>query len=385
MRDRLKQWLGLDLDGTASSRGRIGVIVGLLGVTAAIYGLAFIGLPLLGNRLANAFATSTPSPTAIVATSTPTPSPTVTPSPSPTLTPTPSATPTITPTPTPALANHFSRKPIALMVENHFDARPQSGLSRADVVYEVVTEGFITRFLAIFGNHDADVVGPVRSTRHYFIALAAEYNAILGHAGASPQGYNAIRRTGLVTVDNNYGEGRYYRISEREAPHNLYTSVEDVRASADDTGEADLSAITFKSDAPVAPDQVIEALRVTYPDGYFVQYRYDRETNSYNRFMEGVPHVDAYYGEQYHPKNVVVQFVNIWPIPGDDAGRVDMELVGTGECYVFQDGRVIEGTWEKLSETGPTTYRDADGNAVRFNVGQTWIQIVHTTGTLRYE
>lgn len=385
MRERLKQWLGLDLRGTPGSRGRVGAIIGLLGAAALIYGLAFVGVPLLEGRLANGRGSPTASPSPPVVTPTATPSPSATPSPTATRTPTPTATPTITPTATPSLANHFNRKPIALMVENHPDARPQSGLNRADVVYEVVTEGFITRFLAIFANHDAEVVGPVRSTRHYFIALASEYNAVLGHAGASPQGFNAIRQTGLVTVDNNFGEGRYYRISEREAPHNLYTSVEGVRASADDEGESNLSAIAFKPDAPVAPDQVVEALRVTYPDGYFVQYRYARETNSYNRLIEGVPHVDAYDGEQYHPKNVVVQFVNIWPIPGDNAGRVDMELVGSGECFVFQDGRVIEGRWEKQSETEPTTFWDGDGNQVRFNAGQTWIQIVHTTGTLRYE
>lgn len=385
MRERLKQWLGLNLVGAPDGRGRVGIVVGLLGATALIYGLAFVGVPLLEGRLPNGQSSPTGSPSPAVVTPMATPSPTVTPRPTATLTPTPSATPTITPTPTPSLANHFSRKPIALMVENHPDARPQSGLNRADVVYEVVTEGFITRFLAIFANRDAEVVGPIRSTRHYFVALAAEYNAILGHAGASPQGFAAIQRTGLVTVDNNFGEGRYYRISERDAPHNLYTSVEDVRASADDEGRSDLSAITFKSDAPVEPGKVVEALRVTYPDGYYVQYRYVRETNSYNRFIEGVPHVDAYDGEQYHPKNVVVQFVEIWPIPRDNAGRVDMELVGSGECFVFQDGRVIKGTWEKQSETGPTIFRDGDGNRVSFNAGQTWIQIVHTTGTLRYE
>ncbi|MBI2939176.1 MAG: DUF3048 domain-containing protein [Chloroflexi bacterium] len=379
------------------------MLVGLIVALVLIYSLAFWVLPRSERVTAPPRSTPASNPTpglsaaiptvplaAPVATPTLTTTPTLLPSPTATATrtssatPTPTATATLTPTATVALASQFARKPIALMVENHPDARPQSGLNRADVVYEVVTEGFITRFLAIFANHDAEVVGPIRSARHYFVALAAEYNAILGHAGASPQGFQAIERTGLVTVDNNFGEGKFYRIRDRVAPHNLYTSVGGVRSSASDRGSATLSGIEYKPDAPLRPANV-EAIRVTYPDGYYVQYRYDSASNSYLRFMLGQPHVDAYDGAQYRPRNVVVQFVRIWPIPGDDAGRVDMELTGSGPAYVFQDGRVVKGTWVKRSETGPTRFRDAEGQPVRLNAGPTWIQIVHTTGSIRYE
>ncbi|MBI2955308.1 MAG: DUF3048 domain-containing protein [Chloroflexi bacterium] len=306
-----------------------------------------------------------------------------TPTPTATATALPSPTPTPSATPTPVWEQTFDFQPMAVMIDNQQDARPQTGMSDADVVYEAVVEAGITRFMAIFANRAAPVVGPIRSARHYFIYWAGEYNAIYVHAGSSPQGYAAERSTGISRIDFTYGEGSFWRSADRAAPHNLYASIERLRQTIRDRGEGSLGPLVFKPDAP---DPGITEITIVHPDGYRVGYTYDAEDNSYLRYMLGRPHVDAANGAQYRAKNVVVQLVRTWRIPGDNAGRMDMALVdSSGPAYFFLDGKAIEGSWRKDSPTSPTQLLDEHGQRVLFNAGQTWIQIVPSSGKVTYE
>lgn len=310
--------------------------------------------------------------------------PTASATPAPTQTATPTAVPTATAVPA-GFAPKFSFQPLAVMIENHFDARPQSGLSNADVVYEALVEGWITRFMAIYANHEAEVVGPVRSARHYYVYWASEYNAIYAHCGSSPQGYAALDAVGLTSLDDTYGTGSFWRSDDRVAPHNLYASTEALRDSTDDSGEGWLGGLRFLTSEAIAEKDVISEVKVTHPDGYYVLYTYSEEDNAYWREMEGYPHVDAWSGLQYEPKNVLVQFVETWPIPGDEAGRLDMTLVGQGEAYAFTGGKVTKGTWIKESLTAPTRYVDGEGRDILLNPGQTWIQVVPDGSRLSYK
>jgi hypothetical protein len=277
------------------------------------------------------------------------------------------------------------------MIDNMVSARPQTGLTDADVVYEALVEGGITRFMAIFANHSAPIIGPVRSGRHYFIYWATEYNAIYVFAGASPQGYQAARATDISSIDYTYGEGDFWRSRDREAPHNLYASIDGLRQTIEDAGKGSLGPIVFKTGTsgsqatiPVVSESTAEEITIVHPDGYTVEYVYDAEDNSYLRRMQRQRHIDASDGVQYRPKNVAVQFVRAWPIPGDTAGRMDMELVGEGPAYFFLDGKVVEGKWQKRGLTSPTIFLDQQGNKVTFNEGQTWIQVVPTGSKLSY-
>lgn len=292
--------------------------------------------------------------------------------------------PTPAATPTPALKDAFDFQPLAVMIDNQDDARPQSGLIDADVVYEAVTEAGITRFMAVFANKLAPVVGPIRSARHYFIYWASEYNAIYVHAGASPQGYVAERDTGISRIDYTYGEGSFWRSSDRDAPHNLYASTDELRNAVRDEGKGSLGPLSFKADSP-ASTSAVEEIVIIHPDGYRVGYVYDKGDNSYQRYMLRQPHVDALNGVQYHPKNVIVQFVSTWRIRGDTAGRVDMELIGDGPAYFFLDGKAIEGSWRKNSPTSPTVFLNENGDKVTFNAGQTWIQVVPSDSQITYK
>ncbi len=335
--------------------------------------LAFEGTALFGAP-PNAATTPTPpavaSPLAGFSTSTPTPRPTST------------STPVPPPTPTVTYSSTFTFQPMAVMIDNQADARPQTGLGDADVVYEAVTEAGITRFMAIYAHKSPNVVGPIRSARHYFMYWASEYNAIYVHAGSSPQGYDAARSIGIDRIDYTYGEGDFWRSRDRDAPHNLYASIGRLRATVTDKGKGQLSSLKLKHEQP---DPQVTEVVIVHPDGYRVAYEYDRATNSYLRFMQRQAHVDVASGLQYNPRNVVVQFVRTWPIPGDDTLRVDMELAGAGgPAYYFLDGRAIKGAWRKDSPTAPTVFRDDSGREVAFNPGQTWIQIVPSESKVTY-
>lgn len=326
-------------------------------------------------------ATATPTPSR---TSTPTTTSTSTATPSPTVTAT--VTPTFTPTATPTstFKSRFDFRPVAVMIDNHPDARPQSGLSKADVVYEALAEGGITRYMAIFANQDCDVVGPVRSARHYFAYWAYEFNAILVHAGASPQGFEALASLGLPTLDNNAGTGYFWRSDAREAPHNLYTATSQQREAAGVSDGGTLTSLEFKADEPKR-EGLVSHLTLTFPDGYTVSYAYEPADNSYWRAVNGMPDVDAYLGVQLEPRNVAVLIVRNWDIPYDDKGRQELELTGGGIAYYFVDGGLVKGAWYKDSLTAQTLFLDNAGQPMRFNRGQTYIQIVPQEAEISYE
>ncbi len=277
--------------------------------------------------------------------------------------------------------------PLAVMVENLVDARPQSGLARADIVYEALVEGNITRFMAIYLNGSSDVIGPVRSARHYFVYLAAEFNASYVHIGASPQGYAALKATGLTRLDETYGDPGFWRSRTRFAPHNAYTSTDLIRSSLERVRHAtpgSLAGFRFLQETESAQGPESREIELVYPGGYRVRYVYSREDKQYRRYMDGLPHKDSNTGEQVSPSNVVVQFVNAWRIPGDDAGRLDMEQVGEGRALYFHDGIVREGFWHKPSYGNYTEWYDADGKTVTMDPGRTWVQVIAPSGRVSY-
>jgi hypothetical protein len=266
--------------------------------------------------------------------------------------------------------------PIAVMVENSWDARPQSGLARADVLYEAPVEGGISRFMAIYVNGVPEVIGPVRSARHYFVYLAAEFNASYVHIGASPQGYGALRASGLVNLDETYGDPGFWRTGTRAAPHNAYTDLDVIKAALDRTATVDpggLAGFKFSKEEPSGGKPATEVY-VKYPGGDRLKYVYSPEDKTYLRYMNGAPHIDADTGEQIAPRNLVVQEVEDWVI--DDVGRLDMEQLGKGRAVFFRDGQATEGSWHKASYGDVTEWLDAEGNPVKMSPGRILVQII---------
>lgn len=280
----------------------------------------------------------------------------------------------------------LQRRPFALMIDNAPQARPQAGLAEACLVYEVLAEGGVTRFLAFFLHADPARAGPVRSVRPYFLDLVLPLNAVLGHAGGSEQGLAEVRTLKVPHLDEIYGGGdAYWRLppSERKPPHATYTSGELFRRAMQKRGlEGAVSVpspFTFDT-AGGAAEGGTEAgsLTVRYPggwQGYTVGYEYDPDGDRWLRSVDGEPHRDE-DGRVLWARNVVVQFVEMRRIPGDELLHMEAKMTGQGRVLLARGGRVLEGTWRKADRRSPAVYRDAAGKPLVLEPGPTWVLVV---------
>ena len=306
------------------------------------------------------------------------PSPSVAPSPAPVLV----AAPLTGRVVAPALA---ARHPIAVMVDDQAEARPQSGFNAASVVWQAPAEGGIPRYMLIFGEGDPPSVGPVRSARLYFITWAAEWRALYVHVGGSPQALATLATSGSGQLVYNADEFRWggtylWRITQRFPPHNVYTDGKHLQALASRVGATTLAAgpaWTFDPGAPLADRPGGASLEITYPANQ-IGYRYDRDSNSYFRFVGGQPQVDAGDGRQVAPANVVVMTVVFGPLNDGNPSkkRLEAQVVGRGPAWIATNGVTIRGTWRKASTDAPTRFYGSDGKEVVLTVGQTFIQVV---------
>jgi len=282
-----------------------------------------------------------------------------------------------------ALSNRAAttRRPIIVQIDNAPEARNQSGLSQADIVYEAMAEGDVTRFSAVFDCHDADVVGPVRSARLINIQLVPEYQALLSNSGSSAGVTAELEARSDIPNINHYSYGdAYWRAADRVGPHDLMTSTSNLRAAAVGAGFADtanLVPLTFKDDTP-AP--AISTISIPYSGIVQTGYTYDAGSNSWLRSIGGEAHIDTLTGKQIAAKNVIIQYVSVNEsnIEEDVGGNrsLEFELTGSGKALIFRDGQVITAIWKRVALNQMTTYTDAAGQPVPLNRGLTFIQLV---------
>ncbi|OGM14966.1 hypothetical protein A3A76_05570 [Candidatus Woesebacteria bacterium RIFCSPLOWO2_01_FULL_39_23] len=318
-----------------------------------------------------------------------------------------------------------TRRPVAAMIENHADSRPPSGISKADIVYEAVAEGGITRFLSIFycGASAEDVkIAPVRSARIYFIDWASEYgkNPIFMHVGgandfggtgATAKDARALeslqkigwRVAGGNDFDTTFDSGypvfwrNYERLDHAVATeHTMMASLDAAYTQAEKRGfgykdtdgntwSEDFTAWKFGDDRAVTEDTTDEIAFGFWdnkPD-YDVSWKYDQGTNSYLRSNGGKSHIDLTTQKQLSAKNVVIQFVK-------EKGPIDANMhmfyttTGNGNALIFQNGDVVEGSWEKKTTTNRTRFLDASGKEINFVRGSIWIEAVPTGNKISY-
>jgi len=269
-------------------------------------------------------------------------------------------------------------RPIAVLVENSPRARPQDGLHKADLVYEILAEGDITRFVAVYQSREADVIGPVRSLRPYFAEIGHGLDALIVHAGWSQEAINYVRKHKLANFDQVYGDDKYYwRDKSRKAPHNLYTKTELIRQGAADKKYREewnaVSLLFHPEDQPVPAPEGLPArsVKVNYIAGYYVGYEYDEATGRYRRLMLGEPHVDKTSGEQLMADNILVLYAKHRIV--DDVGRRKVNVTGPGEGWLIQKGVMRSVTWERKDGL---IRPYIDGEEVPLVPGQTWIQII---------
>jgi Protein of unknown function (DUF3048) N-terminal domain/Protein of unknown function (DUF3048) C-terminal domain len=337
----------------------------------------------------------TPSATSTLAPATPPPSATAT----------PVATPTPTPTPAPSLvpapltgrlvtAAVAQRHPIAVMVDDLSPARPQSGFSAASVVWQAPAEGGIPRYMMVFQENTPGDVGPVRSSRYYYIAWAAELRAVYAHAGGSPQALATLRSQGqgqlVYNADQFRWGGSFRRITSRASPHNLYTTGKQLRALVAAVHARDgplASPWRFADDAPLARRPLGGRIQVIY-QANVIRYDYDRDTNTYLRSVsvEG-KEFDAATKQRVAPKNVIVMQMHFGPLNDGEFSkkhRLEADVVGSGRAWISTNGVTIQGTWKKASLTAPTQFFDKSGRPVTLTVGQTFVQVMKTTDPIAF-
>ncbi|MBI3109766.1 DUF3048 domain-containing protein [Candidatus Daviesbacteria bacterium] len=303
------------------------------------------------------------------------------------------------------------RRPLAVMVENHTEARPQSGLSSANIVYEAVAEGGITRFMAIFYCNLADVqVGPVRSARTYYLDWLGEYDALYAHVGGAntPGPADALGQIIRYEVKdlNQFSIGfpvfwrDYQRLGHPVATeHTMYSTTSKLWeigakrgwTATDSAGikwDDEFDPWKFKDPAPDGAGQVT-TIKVNFWEsqpGYQVAWNYDQENNLYIRKNGDSGHLDLNNSQQLAAKNIVVQFQRESNANDGYPGNVHLlyGTTGSGRALIFQNGNVIEGKWVKPSRTARSKYLDKNGKEIEFLRGQIWIQTVPEGSKVSY-
>lgn len=286
------------------------------------------------------------------------------------------------PTPTPTtVPNTLTGRPVdpgindlpvtAVMIENSTDARPQAGLYDAGVVFEAVAEGGITRFLTLFQDTAPEYIGPVRSVRPYYIQWALGFDAAIAHAGGSAEALALM--TAWKVKDLNHNANYFWRVNNRTAPHNLYTSMSKLHAyqAAKGYGKSNFTGFVRKAEKPSATPNARTINFAISSANFAVGYDYNAPTNSYLRSEGGQPHNDEKAG-RILPKVVIALIV-----PQSNKGIYTVYgTMGTGKMYVFQDGVVQEGTWRKDNNISQFVFTDAAGAPLALNPGQTWLTIL---------
>lgn len=305
------------------------------------------------------------------------------------------------------------RRPLGVAIENHQDARPQSGLTSADIIFEAVAEGGITRFLAILYCQDAEYIGPVRSARIYFIDFLAEYGRypLYAHVGGAntpgpADALGEIRKLNWklyndldqFAVSFPYYWRDYERLPGRVTEHTVYSSTAKLWSFAKEkrnltdvdennkSWDEEFVRWKFKDDGKEKGE--ITKISFDFWSGkapYSVEWQYDKEKNTFKRFNGGKPQTDKNNGKQIESKNVVVVFMKESPAnDGYPGGHLLYKTSGQGEVVVFQDGKAIEGTWRKKDRFSKIKFFDQNGQEIAFVRGQVFIEVLPTGSEVTY-
>ena len=298
---------------------------------------------------------------------------------------------------TPAAA---ARPVVAVMIDDAPAARPQSGLADADILFQAPAEGGIPRYMALYQSSAAPVIGPIRSSRRYFVGWAAAWRPLYAHVGGAPNALaalDAMNGTLVWNADEFRWAAYMPRITTRVAPHNVYSSTAELDALAARLGVPAAPPVpwSFVDPAPLAGRPSGGSLVVPYPAGV-ISYTYDPATDRYLRSVDGVPEIDAGTGARVAPYDVVVMYVAVGPLanaPGQNTnqekGRLEVGYTGSGQALVVRDGVAIEARWSKASDAAPLVLTQATGagagEPVQLVRGQIAIQVVPegTTITLQ--
>lgn len=257
--------------------------------------------------------------------------------------------------------------------------RPQAGINAADVVYEEMVEGSVTRLAAVFHSQDADPVGPIRSARTTDLLLMAPLNRpLFAWSGANAGVAAEVRAADVVDVGFDAATSAYYRASDRPAPYNLMSGTPPLRAAVPDEERPPPALFSYRTGDDDVAGREVGGVHIVYgggPGSAPVDYQWDG--SGWARSQRGTEHIDA-DGNRVAPPNVIVRFTDYAEVQCCDAAGfpiVEAQLVGEGDAWILTDGRLVEGRWSRPSIDQITTYTDADGEPVLLTPGPTWVAI----------
>jgi hypothetical protein len=266
-------------------------------------------------------------------------------------------------------------RPLAIMIGNSpEEAIHQTGLNKADIIYEANVEYPYTRLMAIFNNSDETIVGPVRSSRYYFSRLAVEWSAIFAHCGGQ-----SLKNERIVNLDQMRYPSPYWRDKNIGGWINLFTKTQNIREKSRKIGFSekvnldnhllDLRTLNLSGGN-------ITKISIKYNQKYTISYEYKASANTYLKYINSKPHRDSKTFEPITASNIIIQYVPVIKIPGDGEGRLEVEVIGEGIAKVFYGGNYFLSKWIKKSKDQSTVYYDRQGKVLNLNQGNIWIHLV---------
>lgn len=274
-------------------------------------------------------------------------------------------------------------RPYAIQFNNFKKVSNQWGLGQAQIVYECIVEGGITRLLGIFDEVKGDRFGSIRSARHYFVSIADEYDAIYIHFGRTKYAVAKMAELGIDHMDGQDGIGStvFYRDNSMSAPHNAFTSLDRILAGIKKKGfvtthEADYAPhySFYDQDTELTSTSSVNKITLDFSNYTSPYFEYNEKDKLYYRFQFGAPHIDFNTKEQLAFKNVIVQFVKEWNI--DKNGYQTMDIVdANGSGYYITNGKMVPITWKKKESTRIMRYYNEAGEELTINPGKTFITL----------
>ena len=285
-----------------------------------------------------------------------------------------------------------NERPFAVMIDNHKDAWPQAGLQKAYMVYEIVVEGGETRLMALFKGADVDKIGPVRSARHYFIDYAMENDAIYVHFGQSPQAASDIKKYSINDINGISEDGStFWRVNDKTAPHNAVTSMANLKKSAESkkfkTTSTEKSVLNYVTDEVNLEDgESAETITIPHSQLQTVKYEYDSENKVYKRYARGVAQKDWDTKDAITIKNVIITYCDNYTLTDtENKGRQGLKNIGTFDGYYITNGKAIKIKCIKEARDSKTIYQDLQGNVIKVNDGNTFVNICPTDAKVTIE
>ncbi len=283
-------------------------------------------------------------------------------------------------------------RPIAVMIDNHSGAWPQAGLNQAYLVYEAIVEGGETRLMALFKGVNVDKIGPVRSARHYFIDYAMENDAIYTHFGWSPQAQSDITKLNINNINGiTESSSTFWRVKDKASPHNAVTSTQALLKVANAKGykttSSKESVLNYVTD-DVKLENGQGAISVTIPHSTLqtVKYEYDQQNQVYKRYARKKAQTDWETGNAITTKNIIITFCDNYTLEdGENKGRQGLKNIGTFNGYYITNGKAIKIKCIKEARNLQTKYEDLEGNEIKVNDGNTWINICPTNAKVEIE